>query len=57
MLFRIDYYSTLSKLLTLARFAVSFESFNAFAAVFSLFVDTLCTNWGAEILVFTLVDV
>ena len=39
-------YLTLSKSLTLASFAVSFVSFYAFAAVFSLFVDALSTNWS-----------
>ena len=39
-------YLTLSKSLTLANFAVSFVSFYAFAAVFSLFVDALSTNWS-----------
>ena len=37
---------TLSKSHTLASFAVSFVSFYAFAAVFSLFVDALSTNWS-----------
>jgi len=57
MLFGIDYYSTLSKSLTLAYFSVSFVSFYAFAAIFSFFIETLSTNWGAQILAFTLVDV
>ena len=39
-------YLTLSKLLTLASFAISFVSFYAFAAVFSLFVNALSTNWS-----------
>lgn len=50
-------YSTLSKSLTFASFAVSYESFQALAAVFSLYIDTLSTNRGAHILAFTLVDV